>query len=101
MKTSAQHDWSQWAWFAGPHEDELTWGRYPTRRAAICEGNGYCNEDGEVFYICEARGIGSEPDDEGMIQFAEHRKAQRVLSTDGSLWGDIVAAAMTFYWRFK
>ena len=75
-------DWTQWAWFAGPHEDEFTWGRYLTRQTAINEGNGFCTHERQPFYIVEARGYASEPDDEGMIQFAETRNLERVNSAD-------------------
>lgn len=80
--TEVNQDWSQWAWFAGPYDDEFTWGRYPTRQAAINEGNGFCMEDGQAFYIIEARGEASEPDDEGMIQFAESRNFEQVICCD-------------------
>lgn len=53
--TVAQADWTEWAWFVGPHEDEFPWGRYSTRQQAI---------------------------DEGMIQFAEHRNLEKVISRD-------------------
>lgn len=77
--------WSQWAWFAGPHEDEFSWGRYPTRQSAINEGNGFCTTEGQPFYIVEARGYASESDEEGMIQFAETRNLERVNCVDNEL----------------
>lgn len=75
-------DWTQWAWFVGPNEEEFNWGRYASREQAINEGNGFCFDDGQEYFIIEARGCASEPDDEGMIQFAEYRNLEKVLSHD-------------------
>lgn len=69
-----------WSWWAGPNDEQFTWGQYPSRRAAISNGNGYCMEDGETFWIVEARTDDSEPDCDGLYPFVEMRNLEEVKS---------------------
>jgi len=65
-----------WGWWAGPNPDEMTFGGpYKTKAEAISNGNGSCTEEGEHFYVVQART--SEPDDEGWTTFHETRGLKR------------------------
>lgn len=71
-----------WGWWVGPNPDEFTWGGpYTTRRYAESVGNGNCGEDGEIFYVVQAKADGDGPDDEGMTSFAETRGLGRCKAT--------------------
>lgn len=71
-----------WGWWCGPNEDEFTWGGpYTTRNYAVSMANGSCSEEGEVFYVIQARTVDDEPDGDGMYQFAETRGLQRYEAT--------------------
>lgn len=68
-----------WGWWAGPDPDEMTFGGpYRTKAEAISSGNGSCMEDGEHFYVLQART--SEPDGEGRTEFQEIRGLKRCRS---------------------
>jgi len=69
-----------WGWWAGPREDEMTYGGpYKTKAEAISNGNGSCMEEGEHFYVVQART--SEPDEEGWTTFHETRGLKRCRCT--------------------
>lgn len=71
-----------WGWWAGPNEDEFNWGGpYKTREAAIGEANGSCSEEGEVFFVIQARTEPGGPDDDGMYRFLETRGLRMCKAT--------------------
>jgi hypothetical protein len=71
-----------WGWWAGPNEDEFTWGGpWKTRQEAISAGNGHCEEEGDVFYVVQARVEDEEPDADHMVRFEETRGLKRCRAT--------------------
>lgn len=67
-----------WGWWAGPNPDEMTYGGpYKTRAEAISNGNGSCDEEGEHFYVLQARADEEGLDEDGMVVFAETRGLKR------------------------
>lgn len=80
MESIRGTDSDGWGWYVGPDEEAFTWGGpYRTRIAAINEGNGHCQEHGEIYFVVQARtDPDEEPDDEGMTRFAESRKPEAV-----------------------
>lgn len=75
------NDADGWGWWTGPNEDEFTWGGpWKIRAEAISQGNGHCSEEGETFYVIQARTEG-EPDADGMQAFSATRGLKRCRAT--------------------
>lgn len=71
-----------WGWWVGPDEGDYRWGGpWKTRKEAISQGNGHCDEETRFFYVVEARVDGEGPDDDGTITFAETRRLKRCRAT--------------------
>lgn len=67
-----------WGWWAGPDESSFTYGGpYKTRAYAVSMANGFCSEEGEDFYVIQAKTAYDDPDDEGMYEFSETRGLKR------------------------
>jgi hypothetical protein len=65
-----------WGWWAGPNEDEFTWGGpYTSKEYAKGEANGHCGERGEAFFVVFAKAdMSMEPVDGELVPFVDSRK---------------------------
>jgi len=73
-----------WGWWVGPNEDEFNWGGpYKLKADAIGEGNGSCTEDGETYFVIQARTDPTEEDrEDGFVEFLETRDLTMIKSQD-------------------
>jgi hypothetical protein len=71
-----------WGWWVGPNEQEFNWGGpWKTRAEAISQGNGSCHEDGETFYVIQARTADEDPEPGETTPFLETRGMKRCRAT--------------------
>lgn len=69
-----------WRWYAGLYPDDVfdLSGPCLTREGAINEAHGTCWEDGDTFYVIEARSDGDPADEDGLYWFVETRNLECV-----------------------